>query len=202
VATGVGAFPPRQPELSNELLLLVSEFAAGACFTAGALVAGVEVPPEDGCPLLAGVPAGGVVAGCVVIAGVTVLEVVGATELGTPADTALTATAVVAGAPELLVFGGALTRTMSRMSIGGAPLSASGIETPADAEGTLGGSPSPEASLGRSARPMTKQQAKTATQRNTTSSRVRRWRSIRRLGISTGGLVTRIVFMRRGRPAA
>jgi hypothetical protein len=171
--------------------------------TAGALVTGVEVPPEECCPPLTGASAGeGVAADCVVIAGVTVLEVVGTTELGTPADTALTATAVVADRRELSVFAGVRMRTMSRMSIGGAPLSASGIETPADAAGTLGGNPSPAASLGRSARPIAKQQAKTATQRSTASRRVRRWRSIRRLGISTGGLVTRIVFMRRGRLAA
>src|ERR1700722_18055470 len=84
-ATGVETFPPRQPELSNEPLALVSDFAAGACFAAGALLTGLAAPPVEGSSLLAGVLAMGVVVDCVVLAGVKALEVLGITELGTPA---------------------------------------------------------------------------------------------------------------------
>lgn len=79
------------------MLLLVSDFAAGACFAGGALAAGVDVPPEERSPALTGVLAtgavgvgvvaagalgAGVVGAGAMVAGVTVLEAAGATWLG------------------------------------------------------------------------------------------------------------------------
>lgn len=157
------------------MLLLVSDFAAGACFAGGALAAGVDVPPEECSPVLTGVVTAGVVAAGVTgagvtIAGVTVLETTGATELGTRAASTVVLVAVV----DLAGGAGVLTTMMSRTSIGGALFSASGIEAPAEATGTLGGSRSPAASLGRSARPIAKQQTNTTAHRSATTSSVSR----------------------------
>jgi hypothetical protein len=78
---------------------------------------------------------------------------------------------------------------MSRMSIGGAPLRASGIEAPADAVGWLDGSASPVDDLGRSARPIAKQPTNAATQRAVTISDVRSQRVMRLPAMSgTGAL--------------
>ena len=151
--------------------LLVSDFVAGLPLGDDPPLpaAGVDVAPADDDPLeLVFVVVTGVLppdTGVVVTAGVT--------DVGSTEPEAVVAPVLRAVALSVKVRAGGALTLASSMVTGGALLRARGIAVPADAAGTLGGSPSAGAAAGRSARPSAKQQANTAAPASTDTSATR-----------------------------
>ena len=155
-----------QSELSNEWLASDSVlWAAGACRVCPAPASGVYVVVPSCSLELTGVVTSGALADCVSVRALSVPEV--------PGVTAACANSGFLAAPALRLRAERLMTRMSRMSIWGAPLRASGIEAPADAIDWLDDSVSPVDDLGRSARPIAKQPTNAATQRPIAISEVR-----------------------------
>jgi hypothetical protein len=140
-----------QPELSNEVPLLVLGFAAGLPAPGD-----VEVP-DDPLELV-----GAVVTG-VMATGVLLTITGGAAD---PADTAV---------PDEVRMDrtGVLLAVNASVPIWGAVLRTSGIAVPADAAGRLGGNRSAGVTAGRSARPIAKKQANTAAIASTDTNPIR-----------------------------
>jgi hypothetical protein len=120
---------------------------------------------------LTGVTTSGALA-CVFVAALSVPEVPGVSVARALAESTAAANGDFLAAPALCLSA-EWPIPMTRTLIGGALLSASGIEAPAEAVGWLEDSPSPVDDLGRSARPIAKQPANAAAQRAITISGAR-----------------------------
>ena len=147
-----------QPELTNEVPLLVSDFLPDSPFREDPLLAGVDVPVEDRLLERLGAEATGAFA-----TGVAGVTAAGATETGRLGEAAAVTATLAPAIVGLAARAGAVATLGPVTSIGGALLRASGIAAPADAADRLGGSLSAGVPAGLSARPIAKQQRNTIT---------------------------------------
>jgi hypothetical protein len=184
-----------QPELTNEVLLLVSDFVPNLPFREDPPLAGV-LPAEDRPLELVGVEATGAFA-----TGVAGATGAGATAAGTTEPGALEETALVSATLLLVTVkltaraGGAVATLATATPIAGALLRAIGIAAPADAADRLGGSLSAGVPAGLSARPIAKQQRKAITHSSIETANARAYVPTTRVPIPIGSRGMRKLFM-------
>jgi hypothetical protein len=119
----------------------------------------VDVPPVAEDPFeLVGADVTGVLTTGALATGAGITAAAGATDAGKLEEMGVVAWTT----RRVAVCAGVVLTLTSTTRIGGALLRATGIAVPADAAGSLGGNCSAGAAAGRSARPISKQQANTA----------------------------------------